>query len=583
MYNMNKDLKIIKKKYGEKMMHLCRDLFSTILDNSPGVLFKILLETFAPSHYLYDDLVDNERYVAEFKEYIYTIYDKLKCNKDKKDISIEDPVTLMKRAGYTLYECLTVQDIMSFKKYYLRKEELCTFNGNRLDRCFVYFAVKDNVEDIKRENFLNPSRQDEYGTSVISIQFTRDDSHTLSIKNRYNHTVNNPDATFSNDLDNIIPGLTESFANYYGMVQKNYQEKTYDFLGYVKANDGKYYKYNYEINNVYYCPDNIVIDNFSVLKYPKEKYLVMDYFILDLVNKKIISYLNDSFIETIGNIKNISIKNDYEQKLLIITSDIGEDIIIVLDKYNRIIDLKNNNVKVIPDDFLKQVCAIKNITMDNVCCIGKNFLLKNCTLESISLMNVKNVGNDFLANECYIEKIFFPELRIIGDGFCYYGSKISNISLPNVEVIGEYFLGCNNRLKEITLPSVIHVGTSFLYYNEVLENINLPVALKIGDSFCYYGAKVSNISLPKVNSIGNYFLYNNHEIKEINFPEAVSIGQEFMTKNYSTIKNVFLPNVKSIGKNFLNHSFNSISVFYAPKLDNDIFRQLYKNKKILTK
>ena len=40
------DLKIIKKKYGEKMMHLCRDSFSTILDNSPGALSKILLDNF---------------------------------------------------------------------------------------------------------------------------------------------------------------------------------------------------------------------------------------------------------------------------------------------------------------------------------------------------------------------------------------------------------------------------------------------------------------------------------------------------------------------------------------------------------
>ena len=28
---MNEDLKIIKKHYGEKMMHLCRELFPTLL------------------------------------------------------------------------------------------------------------------------------------------------------------------------------------------------------------------------------------------------------------------------------------------------------------------------------------------------------------------------------------------------------------------------------------------------------------------------------------------------------------------------------------------------------------------------
>ena len=30
-----------------------------------------------------------------------------------------------------------------------------------------------DVADIKREDFKNPTRQDEYGTSVISIQFNK--------------------------------------------------------------------------------------------------------------------------------------------------------------------------------------------------------------------------------------------------------------------------------------------------------------------------------------------------------------------------------------------------------------------------
>ena len=67
---MNQDFKIIKKKYGESLMHLCRNLFPTILENSPGLLPKILFETYNPNHYLYDDLVTNDA-VSRFKEYIY--------------------------------------------------------------------------------------------------------------------------------------------------------------------------------------------------------------------------------------------------------------------------------------------------------------------------------------------------------------------------------------------------------------------------------------------------------------------------------------------------------------------------------
>ena len=52
------DLKIIKKYYGEKMSHLCRELFPTILEE-PGKLSTLLLEKFEPSKLLYEDIIQN--------------------------------------------------------------------------------------------------------------------------------------------------------------------------------------------------------------------------------------------------------------------------------------------------------------------------------------------------------------------------------------------------------------------------------------------------------------------------------------------------------------------------------------------
>ena len=47
----------------------------------------------------------------------------------------------------------------------------------------------------------------------MSIQFTKDEAHTLSIKNRYNHALleGNPDATYRNNLENIAPGLMDLY------------------------------------------------------------------------------------------------------------------------------------------------------------------------------------------------------------------------------------------------------------------------------------------------------------------------------------------------------------------------------------
>ena len=199
------DLKIIKKYYGEKMSHLCRELFPTILE-TPGKLSEIILNTFEPSRLLYEDLM-RFNLKLHFQNLIYGLYGV----EDTDEPVTKTPEELLDEAGYILYECHSEKDIQSFKKYYAPGEALCTFHGGRLERCHVFFAVKKNVDQIKREDFKCPHRQDEYGTSVISIQFSRGSTNTISIKNRYNHRVENPDATFSNNLDNIILGLSDSF------------------------------------------------------------------------------------------------------------------------------------------------------------------------------------------------------------------------------------------------------------------------------------------------------------------------------------------------------------------------------------
>ena len=301
---MNSDLKLIKKKYGERMGHLCRKLFPTILEQE-GLLPKLLLDHFEANHFLYEDIVENDL-VISFKNYIYSLVEV----EIKKKIKVDkNPKELLSEAGYDLYECHSEEDIQKFKTYYAENEELCTFNGGRLDDCYVFFAVKNNVDQIKREDFDYPQRQDEYGTSVISIQFEKDETHTLSIKNRYNHRVQNSDATFSNNLDNIISGLTDSFGKYYGLEQRNQNRYNFEIPGYVRANDGKYYSYNMEIDNVYYCPNNIVIKNFEVFRYSKDNCLLFDNFLLNLKTKEIttIDGNYDGFLELCSSIK----KNRY--------------------------------------------------------------------------------------------------------------------------------------------------------------------------------------------------------------------------------------------------------------------------------
>ena len=173
---MNIDLIKIKEKYGEQMMKYCRKNFSTILEND-GLLFYLLSSHFTYSRNLYEDIVKNSL-SEQFKNFIYSL---LVFDKDKLPDVPKSAIELLDEAGYELHQCFTEEDIQTYRKYYASGEELCSFRGGRLDECYVFFAIKKDVDEIKREDYINPMRQDRYGTSVISIQFTKGNINTLSI------------------------------------------------------------------------------------------------------------------------------------------------------------------------------------------------------------------------------------------------------------------------------------------------------------------------------------------------------------------------------------------------------------------
>ena len=446
------------------MMHLCRKLFPTIL-NEEGNLIKILDDNFGCPKYLYNDIIAKNK-IDNFKDFIYSIYATEKELVDSK----KTPFELFDDAGYTLYECKNYDDIIKFKKYYVKDEELCTFYDKRLDSCYVFFAIKKNVDDIKREDFKNPKRDDIYGTSVISIQFTKGVVNTLSIKNRYNYKVENSDATFDNDLDNIVLGLTSSFQNYYNLNIN--QNKTKLRLGYVKANDRKYYKYNLEINNIYYCPDNIIIDNGQVIdKYKdKEKYLVIDSFIVDLQRnrKSIFMYddYGDSFKTSLTNFDKIKIiKNKDKTKDIIFNKKGYYDVEIRIDSLNNIIGYKNLNLTKIGSDFLMYNKKLKNICIDNVKIIGDNFLLYNECLNYLRLPNVEQIGDDFMASACDIIVLILDSVKNIGSNFLYWNDTLYKLEAPKLECVGDNFLKINTDLEELLLPK------SFYKKEKVLKHI----------------------------------------------------------------------------------------------------------------
>ena len=572
MIKMNKDLKIIKKKYGENMMHLCRELFPTILEKE-GILSQVILDSFEASHELYNDLISNNLVVA-FENYIY---ERLDYKTDKIVKITKTPKELLSEAGYDLYECHTEDEIQAFKKYYSPGEELCTFGGGRLENCYVFFAVKKNIEEIKRANFHNPDRQDLYGTSVLSIQFTRDDAHHLSIKNRYNHTVVNPDATFSNNLDNIIPGLTDSFEKCYGMAQKC-NSNNFEIPNYVCVGE-KYYKYNYEIDNIYYCPNNIIIDNYEVKRLDKRKYILLDYYILDFQNKEIKSYQPiDSFPSTIGKITKIEVEKDEEEKRIKIETVYGS-VFISLDKNNNIIYYQNDTVKKISDNFMRYNVTLSNLKLPQAQIIENSFLYHNKALEVIELPECRETGKDFLRSNTSIKSVYLPKAKIIEAGFLRKNEALESIELPECIIIGNCFLGFNTNIKNVYLPNAKIIGEAFLLRNEALEVIELPECRKIGDYFLDKNPNIENVYLPQTQIIGGCFLQCNEALETIKLPECRVIEDSFLEYN-TNIKSAYLPNVECIENDFLQNSTSIEVLVLPPNLETNLQIQSTEKKDI---
>lgn len=535
--NMNEDLKIIKKKYGEAMAHFCRANFSSLLEIE-GLLPKLLMDHFAVSHYLYED-IRNQGLEVGFKNYIYS-FTKFQSKEIKTD---KTPYELLEEAGYILYECKTEKEIQRFKKYYQQEEQLCTFHGNRLERCFVFFAVKKNVEEIKREGYKNPERQDEYGTSVISIQFTKDENHTLSIKNRYNHTVANSDATFSNNLDNIIPGLTKSFEQI-GLKQKT-KNNGFELENYVCAKDGKFYKYNYEKNNIYYCPDNILIDNFEVKKLNPDRNLLLDYFVLDLQQKKLQLYdsnISDDFQKVIGKIQKIEIENGHENKKILFETETQSIIKVVVDSENRIIELRIPKLKNAGNHFLFHNKYLKYLCMPELEEVSDFFLAKNIAMKELEVPKLKKTGAYFLRDNEILKKIIAPELEEVSGLFLPCNLAMKELEVPKLKKVGFDFLSSNETLEKFVAPQLEEVGDNFLEHNLMLEELFLEKLKITGFNFLYYSQILKKFSAPELESVKNCFLGSNLVMEELVLEKLKKIGFYFLYGN-KVIKKLIVPNL----------------------------------------
>lgn len=382
-----------------------------------------------------------------------------------------DPFELLYQAGYHAQYADTLEKQNDIEKYFRPSERLCTFDDpTRYQRYYIVNAVKFNASELNRDKFRHPKREDEYGTSVISIQILKNGG-VISIKNRYNHSIDNPDNTYHSNPDNIIYGLSAALKDYFNVDFSSQHEPLAS--GYILIKD-KILKYNYEINNVYYGKDFIATRD-EIYAIDKRSQIMLDYFIFDFKQKKILKEFNginlstndcfaDIFNEEISDTV-IQMKRNSNKRYTIFADN--RPVIEVKD--GKITYLNLTKATKIGNNFLFRDKTIRKMYLENTLEVGDCFLHDNKVLSTIDMAKCKTFGHQFLYNDTLITKLYLAEAISFGEECLHYAKRLTQLHLPKCQSIGKWGLYYNTDLKYLSLSESANIGEGFLNNNKIFS------------------------------------------------------------------------------------------------------------------
>ncbi len=524
---------IIKKQNGEGFARVLRD--KNLLD-IPDIA----------------NIVKYAGHNAADAEQIFPYLWSLKEFKETENATPGDPFQLLDQAGYHAFEVHNLKEQNSIKRFFRGNEELCTFRDTtRYQQNYIIHAIKHEVwrDPYAIEPSKHPERQDAYGTSVISIQIRKDGSF-ISIKNRYNHTVNNPDQTFHSNPDEIIPGLSASLKAYFNVDWRQTGIAIPD--GFILLN-GQILKVNFEINNQYIGDGFYTTSQGEIIDIDKNNQVQMDYFIWDNNTKTLLTpiKLDDDFLHKF---------NEFIQGKKVTITGKSPNQTILVDGM-PVIELENNQ--------------IVTLNMPHLETVGYGFLYKNTALTTLNAPNLKTVGYEFLYKNTALTTLNAPNLKKVGDGFLYHNTALTTLNAPNLKTVGHYFLLYNTALTTLNVPNLEKVGYDFLYYNTALTTLNAPNLKTVGDSFLHENTALTTLNAPNLEKVGDNFLYNNTALTTLNAPNLKTVGDGFLSNN-TALTTLNAPNLENVGDSFL-HENTALTTLNAPNLENVGFGFLYNN------
>lgn len=463
--------------------------------------------------------------------------------KESEYYSNKDPIALLSDAGYNAFVVKTERQKNSIKKYFRDGEKLCTFGDDtRHKKYYIIHAIKRGADKIKPAE--PPKREDEYGTSVISIQILKTGGR-ISIKNRYNHSVTNPDDTFNNNPDNIIPGLTNSLKKYFNVefiATKKTLPDNFCIVG------DQFVHFNYEIDNVYY-DENHYFEDATIMKLNPDYELMLDTVILDTRTGKARSAHTST--EYLSNILNDEISGNKIKTGKDKTT--GETIVNIIDE--------NKNVKELLRT--KNGC-ITSMHLYKTSELPDNFLIENVTLRELYANKLKKMGQRCFNKNPVLETLYIPELEEIGD-FCFDKNiMLQEFNAPKLKKIGMLCFFQNTDIKQIYIPELEEIGNETFCYNEALTEFNAPKLKKMWGANFNFCSKLKKLYIPKLEEIfGEAF--SQTSIEEFIAPKLKKMRPHCFHRTKLVLKQFYAPELEEITWDCFSNA-KIIRNFYAPEL-----------------
>lgn len=489
----------------------------------------------------------------------------------------KSPFELLTEAGYDAFYADSLEKQNQIEPYYTENEALCTFmDKSRYIRYHIIHAIKEGAEQLKRSDFKGKEkREDEYGVSVLSIQILKEGGF-ISIKNRYNHGVENSDNTYNSNPDNIIKGLSLALKRHFN-VDFSSQEKDLP-TGYQYI-DGKIYKYHTERDHIYFG-DRFYIQNGVVNFLDKDYEIVVDDFIINLKEKRVqypLSGKKSCPITSSYSNLHLLVEDEIKDKTVRVSKSGDEKSIYV--NGNLILKAKNNQlthlylpttkrkaislfsfhptIEVFESGFISEIqgssfyhCPnLKTVKMPVLKEVTDLFMVHNESLIEVDFPSLERMGKNSFVHLPNILKMVFFSLKEVGSYCLREFKSLVQLSAPQLEVVDVNSLQKLFAIKTLDFASLKNCANGVLSFCQELQEVRLPKLQCLADYCISDLPKLENLFVPQLEKVGDFSL-NNLGVKRVHLEALKEVGNDCLNKN-KKLKIASFATLEKTGEAFL--------------------------------